>query len=300
MAVGLAAPLRRARLALALWLARLVPVLLFFTLPLYAAAREDLARQPQARALLDAPADESGFAWAWTNDFLATRFDAADRLFWLFLACWFLVTLLSGGLVASFLNAPAAPLLAASGRYACRFLRLAVIAAVLLYLADAAVNGVLAGIHTETARAHHTQDYSVARATGRGMLFLAIAFLIGAVHSYARIDLVLHDRRSALLSFARGLGTLIVRLPKLVLVEAGMLVAAGAAALVAMVLLRAARPSGDAGWFSFGFFLAAAALGSYLRTAIELGTLEARCRLLSPPAPPLSPIETILAAPRAA
>jgi hypothetical protein len=296
LAAGLWAPVRRARLALVLWLARLVPILLFFTLPLYGAAREQLGRQPQARALLDAPADPTGFAWAWTNDFLATRFDVQDRLFWIVLLCWLLVTVLSGGLVASLLHARE-PLLAACGRYAGRLVRLALLAAALLYLADAGVNGVLAERHAQAARAHHTQDYAVERSLVRGLLFVAIAFLIGAVHSYARIDLVANDRRSAFLSFARGLGILLTRLPKLLLVETGMLLAAGLAAAVAWVLHGAARPQGDAGWLSLGLFVAAASLGSYLRTGIELGTLAARCRILVPPAPPLSPIETVLTPP---
>ena len=98
VAAGLWAPVRRPKLALALWLARLVPIVLFFSLPLLGAAREEIGKNPQARGLLDAPADASGFAWAFTNDFLATRFDAAERVFWLILASWLLVAVLSGGL----------------------------------------------------------------------------------------------------------------------------------------------------------------------------------------------------------
>jgi hypothetical protein len=85
-----------------------------------------------------------------------------------------------------------------------------------------------------------------------------------------------------------------MRLPKLLLVEAAMLVATGAAVLLARLLAGIAAPGADATWLSLGLFLAAMGVGSYLRTAIELGTLEARCRLLVPPAPPLSPLETVL------
>jgi hypothetical protein len=300
IASGLWAPVRRPRLVFALWLTRLVPILLFFTLPLCGAAGEELGRNPQARALLDAPADESGFAWAWTNDFLAARFDAPDRVFWLCLASWLLVSVLSGGLVSAFVQRPGGPLLAACGRYAGRFVRLAAVAAVLLYLADAAINGVLAAGHADGARAHFTQELGVERAMWRGILFPALAVLIGAVHSYARIDVVANERGSALLSFGRGFGILLTRLPKLLVVEAAMLLAAGVVALVAHLLVPLSRPGAASGWASFGAFLVVASLSSYLRTGIELGTLEARCRLLVPPAPPLSHLETVLGTPREA
>jgi hypothetical protein len=282
---------------LLLWLARLVPIALFFSLPLYDAMRKDLARQPQARALLDAPADASGFSWAWTNDFLRTSFDTEHRLFWLFLAGWLTVCVLAGGIVAALLHGRE-PIAAACGRYAGRMLRLGLIAAALLYLADAGVNGVLEAHHAEAARGHHTQDFEVKRAFMRAALFAGLAFLIGVVHSYARIDLVARERRSAFVAFGRALGTLLARLPKLLVLEAGMLLAAGAAALLAYLLLRMARPGAQAGWVSFGIFVVALCLGSYLRTGIELGTLAARCRLLvPPPARPASPFETLLPPP---
>lgn len=297
LVVGLFAPVRRAKLALVLWLGRLLPILVFFTLPLYGALREDIGRNPQARAVLDAPKDSTGFAWAWTNDFVATKFDPADRVFWLCLVAWLSVAVLAGGFVAAFVLKPAGPLLPACGRFAGRFVRLALVAAVLFYLADAAVNSVLAERHLEAGRAQFTQDYGTKRAFMRGILFPALAVLIGAVHSYARIDLVANERRSALLSFARGFGILLVKLPKLLAIELAMLLAAGFAAFLAWFLMRVTRPDGGAGWLSFGFFVTAAAVGSYLRTAIELGTLEARCRVLVPPAPPLSPLETVLGTP---
>jgi hypothetical protein len=293
---GLWTPVRRPKLVLALWLVRLVPIVLLFALPLFGAAREEIGKNPDARALLDAPADGSGFAWAWTNDFLA-RFDAPERVFWLVLASWLLVAVLSGGLVSAFLQRPEGPLLAACGRYAGRFVRLAAIAAVLIYVADAAVNGVLAAAQEEAARAEFTQEFTVKRAFWRGILFPALAVLIGAVHSYARIDVVANERSSALLSFGRGFGILLTRLPKLLLVELAMLLAAGAAALAAHLLVPVARPGTAGGWVSLGAFLLVAGLFSYLRTGIELGALEARCRLLVPPAPPLSRLETVLGTP---
>lgn len=297
LAAGLWAPVRRPKLVLGLWLVRLVPIVLFFALPLFGAAREEIGKNPDARALLDAPADGSGFAWAWTNDFLAARFDAPERVFWLILVSWLLVAVLSGGLVSAFVQRPEGPLLPACGRYAGRFLRLAAVAAVLFYLADAAVNGVLAEAQEEAARAEFTQEFGVKRAFWRGILFPALAVLIGAVHSYARIDVVANERSSALLSFGRGFGILLTRLPKLLLLELAMLLAAGVVALVAHVLVPVARPGTAGGWVSFGAFLLVAGLLSYLRTGIELGALEARCRLLVPPAPPLSRLETVLGTP---
>lgn len=296
LVAGLWASVRRAKLVFFLWAARLLPILLFFTLPLFGAARADLSKNPQARALLDAPRDESGFAFAWTNDFFATRFDAPDRVFWLSLVTWLLVAVLSGGFVAAFVQKPEGPLLPACGRYAGRFVRLALLAAALVYLSDVAVNGVLAERHAAAAREEFTQDFGVTRAFWRGILFCALVVLVGAVHSYARIDLVANERSSAFLSLLRGFGILFLRLPKLLVIEVLMLLAAGAAAFLAYVLMRFSRPAGDGGWLSFSLFLLAAALGSYVRTAIELGTLEARCRVLVPPAPPLSPLETVLGA----
>jgi hypothetical protein len=294
LVLGLLAPIRRPRLVFLLWLARLVPIVLFFSLPLYDAARKDIARQPQARALLDAPADESGFSWAWTNDFFATRFQAEHRLFWLFLAGWLIVCVLAGGLVAALLHGRE-PIAAACGRYGGRMIRLGLIAAALLYVADAGVNGVLEASHEDAARVHHTQDFEAKRAFMRAALFTGLAFLIGVVHSYARIDLIARGRRSAFVAFGRALGILLARLPKLLVLEGVMLLAAGAAAALAYFLLRIARPGATAGWASLGVFLVGGLLTSYLRTGVEMGTLAARCRLLvQPPLTPVSPFERLL------
>lgn len=299
ISTGLWAPVRRPKLVFALWLARLVPIVLFFSLPVYGAAREEIGKNPQARALLGASADTTGFSWSWPNDFFA-RFDAPARVFWLCLFSWLVVPVLTGGLVSAFVQRPEGSLLAACGRYAGRFVRLAAIAALLFYLADAAINAILAASQDEAARAHFTQEFAARRANWRGILFPAFVVLIGAVHSYARIDVVAHDRRSAFLSFGRGFGILLTRFPKLLLVELAMLLAAGVAVLVASLLVPVLRPGPAGGWLSFGVFLLLFAVFSYLRTGIELGTLEARCRLLVPPAPPLSQLETVLGTPREA
>jgi hypothetical protein len=295
---GLWAPVRRPKLALALWLGRLVPIVLFFMLPLLDAALGEIGRNPDARAVLDASADTTGFSSSWQGDFLATRFDAPERVFWLILLSWLVVAALTGGLISAFVQRPEGPLLAACGRYAGRFVRLAAVAAVLFYLADAAVNGVLAAGHDTASRAQFTQDFADRRALWRGILFPVLAVLIGAVHSYAGIDIVANERSSALLSFCRGFGVLLTRLPKLLVVETAMLLTAGVVVLLAHLLVRVALPGTAAGWLSFGMFAVVALLFSYLRTAIELGTLEARCRLLVPPAPPLSHLETVLGTPR--
>ena len=94
---------------------------------------------------------------------------------------------------------------------------------------------------------------------------------------YARIDIVANARRSVLVAFLRGISTLLLRLPRLLLVETGMLLAIGAAAGLAWFLTRVAAPAGPV---PIAVFLFLAALTSYLRTGIEIGAMEARCRLL--------------------
>jgi hypothetical protein len=179
--------------------------------------------------------------------------------------------------------------LAECGRYAARFLRLLLVAAVCVYVCDLLINAVLAAAQDEQARTQHTQEFAVREEVTRGVLFVALVYLVGLVHSYARIEIVAHERRSAVLAFVRGLGTLVTRLPKLFLLEAAMLLGAGAAALVAFGLVRAAALEADATWAAVAAFLVAALIGSYLRSGIELGALEARCRLLGAPVAVLTP-----------
>ncbi|MHC4341622.1 MAG: hypothetical protein ACYSX0_15605 [Planctomycetota bacterium] len=282
---GLRAPWRRWRLVLVLWLARLLPIGLAFGLPLYLEVKARSAHHPDAELLLDPARDASGFAWSWSADFFREGFTgAADTLFWLVLFAWLLVTSLMGGILARLVRgAGSGPFLAECGRYGGRFLRLAFLAAFVFYCADFACNSLLAEFHTEGGRLHQTQDFELEKTWIRGTLFLAIAYLLGIVHAYARIDIVVNERRSALLSYLRGFGILVTRLPALFLVESAMLLYAGLAALVAWLFLKAANPlHPGATTVAISSFLLLALVGSYLRSGVELGAMDARCRLLAP------------------
>lgn len=294
LAEGLRAPIARAGLALPLWLARLLPAALVVGLPLFEAARERSAHHPDAGLLLDPSRDATGFAYAWLGDFGRGALERApDTLFWLVLAGWALVTFLAGGVVARLLAAEGErpPLLAECGRFAGRFFRLALLVLALAYVADAWLNAFLAKAHAEEVRAEHLEDLKIQRSLARSMLFVAILYLLGLVHAYARIDLVRSDRRSAFAALLRGFGTLFFRLPSLVVVETGMLLANGAALLLAWIVTqKALAPRAGAGWATLGLWLALCALFDYLRTGIEVGAMAARCRLLRPPPPsPVSP-----------
>ena len=299
---GLKAPVARWRLVLLLWLARLVPAVLFFSVPVFAAIDRRVGGSPDGARLLDAGADTTGFSSAVVADLVRTDLAATvDNVFWLVCFTWVVVTLLAGGITARLIHGREASglFLAECGRYAGRFLRLGLVAAACLYAVDVLVNGVLHEVHARGAKLHHTQHFALEKTFVRGALFLAFWQLVGMVHAYARIDMVVNERRSAALAFLRGLGILVARLPKLLLLEAALLVAAGAAAAAAWLLGDALAPRTDATWLSMGLFLAALAAGSYLRTGIELGTLDARCRLLAPAPPPSAPsrIETPVASP---
>jgi hypothetical protein len=290
ISAGLRAPLRRWRLVLLLWLARLVPVFLVVGVPAYDAVSARSEYHPDAGRLLAAAGSEDGFAYQWTSDLFRTDSPAApDTLIWLIVVTWLLVGFLAGGITARLVFGEAGLFLAECGRYAGRFLRLLVVAAVLVYACDLLINGVLAAAHDEEARLHHTQEFAVRKAVTRGVLFVAIVYLVGLVHSYARIEIVAHERRSAVLAFVRGLGTLVTRLPKLILLEGAMLLAVGAAALVAYGLVRAASLESNSTWAGVAALLVAALFGSYLRSGVELGALEARCRLLGAPVAVLTP-----------
>lgn len=283
IAAGLWAPLRRWRLVLVLWLARLVPILLFFGLPVFSQLDARVSHHPDSSQLLEPAADQTGFAYTWISD--TVRNDvagASDKVFWLILVGWLLVTLLAGGIVARLIHGRHGGFLENCGRYAGRFFRLAVVAAVCFYALDFVVNALLAEAHAKTSYLHHTQEYGRGKTIVRGALFLTVLQVLGAIHSYARIEIVANERRSALLSFVRGLATLILRLPKLFVIEVVMLFATGAAVLVAW-LVRVANPlTADASWLPVAGVVLFTAVASYLRTGIELGTLEARCRLLAP------------------
>jgi len=301
LAAGLAAPARRGRLVLLLWAARLVPIALALGLPAYLVIRERAASHPDAGLLLDPARDASGFAYAWTNDLFRDAFTGtSDRLFLVVLVSWLLVTVLAGGLVARLVYGRGALFLAEAGRYAGRFVRLALLVAVCFYALDLGINGVWAAHHEELVRSEFTQRREIELSWTRGLFFVVLTYLLGLVHAYARIDIVMHHRRSAVLALLRGVGHLVRHLPRLVAVEGGMLLAVGAAALLAWGLLRHAAPlHAGAGWVSIGVFLALALLTSYLRTGLEVGAMDARCHVLGegrePPAsaPPQSRNETL-------
>jgi hypothetical protein len=283
LAAGLWAPLRRWRLVLVLWLARLLPILLFFGLPVFSQLHARVSHHPDSGQLLDPAADTTGFTFTWLSDTVRNDLaGASEKVFWLVLAGWLLVTILAGGIVSRLIHGRDGGFLENCGRYASRFLRLAVVAAACFYALDFVVNALLAEAHSKAEYLHHTQEYARGKAIVRGALFLTVLHVLGAIHSYARIEIVAHERRSALLSFVRGLFTLILHLPKLLVIEVAMLFATGAAVLVAW-LLRAANPlTADASWLPVAGAVLFTAVASYLRTGIELGTLEARCRLLAP------------------
>ncbi|MDH3591940.1 MAG: hypothetical protein OER88_08685 [Planctomycetota bacterium] len=291
LTVGLKAPLARWRLVLLLWLVRLVPIVAAFGLPVYARAAARSSRLPNAGDLLAADSAD-GFAFAWTSDFFQDFDRAADTVFWLVVVTWLLVAFVAGGVIATLAGRRTDGFLVECGRYAGRFLRLALLSAFLCYLADVGINAILAEWQGERAKDHLIQDFAVARALTRGLLFVTLIHVLGAVHSYARIDIVAFDRRSAALSWLRGWSTLLRHFFSLVALEAGMLAVAGLAAGLAFVVHGALAPAPDGSWFGVAVFMLGAALCSYLRSGVELGAVDARCRLLVPAAAP-SQIETL-------
>ena len=289
LAAALRAPFSRFRLVLLLWAARMLPIVLVIALPVAWKIQDVSAHDPDARYLLDGDRDSNGYVFAWTGDFFRDHFDdMPDRVFWLVVVSWVLGTFLAGGIVSRLVGAEpeGVPFLVQCGHFAGRFLRLGLIVLGLLYAADVGINTFLERAHADAVRLEHTQDYRLETGIYRGLLFMALLYLLGLVHSYARIHLVASDRRSAFVAFFRGVGTLLARLPKLFLLEGGLLLAAGAAALLAWLGLRhSGLVTPDSGWISIGIFMGLAAVTSYLRTGIELGAVEARCRLLIPAAP---------------
>lgn len=290
LVAGIRAPVARWKLVCILWIGRLLPVLLVFGLPLYAKALVSSAHHPDAGRLIGGGGE---FTHTWTQDLLRNDLTGLpETLFWLILFAWLLTTVLAGGIVARLIHGGAGPglFLAECGRYAGRFLRLACLVAVSFYALDVLCNTLLAQAHQEARRLHMTQRYGVEKEVVRGLLFGALVYLLGLLHAYARIEIVAHERRSALLALLRALATLLLRLPKLFVLEIGMLLAAGAAAGVAWFLMAAGRPADPgAGWIAVGGFLLLGAVGSYLRSGIELGAMEARCRLLASAVATVSP-----------
>ena len=299
LAAGLRAPFSRCRLVLLLWAARILPIVLLIALPVAWKVQDVSAHDPDARYLLNGARDSNGYVFAWTGDFFRDHFtDMPDRVFWLVVVSWMLVTFLAGGIVSRLVGTEpeGVPFLVQCGRFVGRFLRLGLIVLGLFYVADVGINTFLSRVHADAVRLEHTQDYRIETGIYRGLLFMALLYLLGLVHSYARIDLVARDRRSAFVAFFCGLGTLLTRLPKLFLLEGGLLLAAGVAAVLAWLGLRqSGLVTPDSGWISIGIFMVLAAVTSYLRTGIELGAVEARCRLLIPVAPEPPPRSEIIA-----
>ena len=289
LATAVRAPVVHWRLALTLWLARLLPIAAVFWVQAFDKVAARTEYHPDAGLLLDPAADQSGFFYSWSSDFFRDAWPGVgDTIFWLIIFAWLLVTPLAGGITSAFLRGRGDGLLAASGRYAGRFLRLALLVAVVFYWIDFAANSLLAEAHARQARSRHLQDFVLDKQWVRATLFLALVYVLGLVHSYARIDIVAHDRRSALLSFLRGFDTLFGRLGKLLLLETGLALLAGLAALLMWLALKGANPlHAQASWLAVGVFFALALLTSYLRTGIEVGALGARCRLIVPASEPL-------------
>ncbi len=287
LALGLKAPWKLRGLAALLWLGRLLPILLVFTLPVYESARTASAHHPDAPLLLEPGADASGFAFAWMSDFSRTGLArASETLFWLILLAWGITTFLSGGITRRLLpgDGPRSPLTLDCARFFGRFFRLALLFLLLAYALDVWVDTILLKSHEKAVLKEHTEGLKIERSILRGLVLLTLLHILGAVHSYARIDLVLHDRRSALLAFLRGLVTLLTRLPSLFLLEVALLLASGVAILLAWFVTRRLVVAGSSsGMLAIGISLGLMALASFLRTGLELGVLAARCRLLAPP-----------------
>ena len=282
------APFRHWRLGVPLWLARLAPILLVLGVPLFDAAAQRSAHHPDARLLLDPAKDPTGFAYRWTSDFFrGPGKDVGDTIFWVTVFSWMAVTVLLGGITSTLLRGTDdRRFMERSGRFAARLLRLALLVAVVFYWVDFACNTLLMNAHGDEAATRHTQDLVLRNQWTRGLLFLGVVYVIGLVHCYGRIELVARDRSSAVLSFFRGFGMLVSRLPAVFLLELGLVALSGIAALFAWLALKGASPlHADASWGTVGVFATLALVTSYLRTGVELGALEARCRLLFPAEP---------------
>ena len=94
---------------------------------------------------------------------------------------------------------------------------------------------------------------------------------------------MVHERRSVLRALAGGAKVMLETMPALLVVELAMLTATAVAALLFWAGCRVGLAAGaDSGPLAIGLLMLAGALLSYLRTGVELGHFEARCRLLGP------------------
>ncbi|MEE8105314.1 MAG: hypothetical protein V3T86_07250 [Planctomycetota bacterium] len=280
----LRAPWRRLGYVLLIWSSRLLPIAFVVGIGAYDAAHAAGAHDPRSRYLLDGAAISNGYAQAWTQDFHRDYFDGAGLFFWMAVTGWFVVTLLSGGLYARLALADRSRTFATEcGRLFGRFFRLGLGALVLLYVADVGINVFLEHQHFHEGQTHHLQTFRLESSLYRGALFLLAWHLIGMLHSYARINLVMRDGRSAILAWLRALGMLLLRLPKLLVLEFGLGAFHGVAILLAWFAIgNSGLLSPHSSWVSIGIWLALAASVSYLRTGLEVGAVDARCDILAP------------------
>ncbi|MCZ6573819.1 MAG: hypothetical protein O7C98_11715 [Planctomycetota bacterium] len=280
------APWTHLRLSLLVWLALLLPVLIGFSLPLYDAAEGATAHNPDATRLLHKPGDKDPFVYAFVGDFVRNDFtDTGDRLFWIPVTAWVLMTVLSGGVVARLVGSESGkrPLLLECGRLAGRFLRLALVAAFVLYMADLAVNFLWAMKYDDWLLLHHTEALRIEGIMLRGAVFVTAWHLLHMVHAYAKIDIVHRDGRSALLAYLRGIGIFLRRIHRLVPLELGLLLVHLLFLFVAFLVLSGLRPkTPDVAWHRIGLFLGFGALYLFLRSGFSVGVMVARTRLILP------------------
>ena len=280
------APWTHMRLSLLVWLALLLPVLLGFSLPLYGAAEGATALNPDATRLLHTPGDKDPFVYAFVGDFMRNDFaDTGDRLFWILVCAWVLMTVLSGGVVARLVGSESGrrPILLECGRLAGRFLRLALLSAFVLYMADVAVNFLWARKFDDWALLHHEETLTLDGIMLRGAVFVTAWHLLHMVHAYAKIDIVHRDGRSALLAYLRGIGIFLRRIHRLVPLELGLLLAQLLLMFVAFLVFSGLRPkTPDVVWHRIGLFLGLGALYTFLRSGLSVGVMVARTRLILP------------------
>ena len=271
----------------------MLPPLVLLGLPAYAELREATAHHPGAAALLAPDTDATGAAGAWLLDLLGRSvLGDLDRVLAVLAIDWLLVTLLTAGLVGC-LSGGERSLRQGCRRFGGRFLLLGLYSALLVLLVQVFIEGVLRPAQSEAVGEAVTQTVALrGQYLREGLLMLSI-WLVWLLHTCARVDLVVHDRRSVLRAIGGGIGLLLDRLPALLLVETGMLLAAGAVALLygltGRILLA---PGPRSGWFGLCALLLAGTFVSLLRTGVEIGTLEARCRALAPDPSPNETLES--------
>ena len=298
MMTCLRAPWRRAGYVLLIWGARLVPIVLVVGFGAYDAAYGASAHDPRSRYLLDGASMSSGYTQAWSKDFYRDQYDPGDSFFWMAVTGWLVVTLLSGGLYTRL----ATPDRTGSywtecGRWFGRFVRLGLVALLFFYVADVGVNVFLEQRHFHEGMVHHTQDHRWHGSLLRGGVFLVVWHLVGVLHSYARIQLVIRGGKSAIVAWFRGMGALIARFPKLLVLELGLVSFQGLAILLAWFAIgNSGLLTPHSSSASIGIWLVLAMSVSYLRTGLEVGVVDARCSILAPdrdgahePSPPAEP-----------